>query len=125
MELAGLSVACSLAAEYPPGTHARVAVLAGPGNNGGDGLVAARHLWQFGYKPTVRVQRGGAEQREAAEGCGVGQQVLASCAAALNLHPHRLPQTARHPPPKVCYPKPTDKPLYNGLVTQVGGRRRG
>lgn len=39
---------------------------------GGDGLVAARHLWQFGYQPTI------------------------------------------------CYPKPTDKPLYNGLVTQVG-----
>lgn len=55
MELAGLSVACSLAAEYPPSSHRRVAVLAGPGNNGGDGLVAARHLWQFGYEPTVGV----------------------------------------------------------------------
>ncbi|KXZ43893.1 hypothetical protein GPECTOR_78g81 [Gonium pectorale] len=84
MELAGLSVATSLAAEYPPdlppppvpGASAplrrrRVLVLAGPGNNGGDGLVAARHLHHFGYDV------------------------------------------------KVCYPKPTDKPLYNGLVKQI------
>ncbi|RFU32434.1 hypothetical protein B7463_g3932, partial [Scytalidium lignicola] len=55
MELAGLSVS--------------QAVVCGPGNNGkpdnyhsdhstetklgGDGLVAARHLWQYGYKPTI------------------------------------------------------------------------
>ncbi len=55
MELAGLSVACSLAAEYPATSHPRVLVLAGPGNNGGDGLVAARHLHHFGYQVEVRV----------------------------------------------------------------------
>lgn len=49
MELAGLSVACALAEEYPPSSHPRVLVVAGPGNNGGDGLVAARHLTHFGY----------------------------------------------------------------------------
>ncbi|KAF8072363.1 PPOX1 [Scenedesmus sp. PABB004] len=70
MELAGLSVAVSLAREYPAATHGRVLVLAGPGNNGGDGLVAARHLTHFGYAVTV------------------------------------------------CYPKPTPRPLYDGLVTQ-------
>jgi NAD(P)H-hydrate epimerase len=50
MELAGLSVACAVAAEYPVGSHHRVLVMAGPGNNGGDGLVAARHLTHFGYE---------------------------------------------------------------------------
>lgn len=31
----------------------RVLVLAGPGNNGGDGLVAGRHLTHFGYDVKV------------------------------------------------------------------------
>ncbi len=53
MELAGLSVACALAAEYPAATHKRVLVAAGPGNNGGDGLVAARHLFHFGYDVAI------------------------------------------------------------------------
>ena len=53
MELAGLSVACSLYSEYSPASHKRVLVIAGPGNNGGDGLVAARHLCHFGYSVEV------------------------------------------------------------------------
>lgn len=55
MELAGLACATALASEYPAGTHSRVLVIAGPGNNGGDGLVAARHLYHFGYKVQVRL----------------------------------------------------------------------
>ena len=54
MELAGLSVAHALAAEYPAARCPRVLVVAGPGNNGGAGLVAARHLWHMGYMVTVR-----------------------------------------------------------------------
>lgn len=53
MELAGLAVATATATEYPADGHPRVLVLVGPGNNGGDGLVAARHLWQFGHKVEV------------------------------------------------------------------------
>lgn len=47
-------MAQSVYSEYPPTSHSRVLVIAGPGNNGGDGLVAARHLYHFGYKLEVR-----------------------------------------------------------------------
>jgi len=53
MELAGLSCAQAIQKAYPPETHRRVLVVAGPGNNGGDGLVAARHLFHWRYKPTI------------------------------------------------------------------------
>ncbi|CAH8390346.1 unnamed protein product [Eruca vesicaria subsp. sativa] len=53
MELAGLSVATSVAEVYKPSEYGRVLTICGPGNNGGDGLVAARHLHHFGYKPSI------------------------------------------------------------------------
>ncbi|KAJ9146493.1 hypothetical protein P3X46_028752 [Hevea brasiliensis] len=53
MELAGLSVATSIAEVYKPSEFNRVLAICGPGNNGGDGLVAVRHLHHFGYKPFV------------------------------------------------------------------------
>ncbi|XP_069576998.1 NAD(P)H-hydrate epimerase isoform X1 [Brachyistius frenatus] len=57
MELAGLSCATAIARAYPVTSlvKARPAllVICGPGNNGGDGLVCARHLKLFGYEPTV------------------------------------------------------------------------
>ena len=53
MELAGLSVAQCLYKIHPPARGPRALVVCGPGNNGGDGLVAARHLAHFGYRPTV------------------------------------------------------------------------
>jgi len=49
MELAGLSVASSIAAKYNGKKGEKILVICGPGNNGGDGLVAARHLCQFGF----------------------------------------------------------------------------
>ena len=49
MELAGLSVAEAVHEVFPPLAHPRILVVAGPGNNGGDGLVVARHLFHFKY----------------------------------------------------------------------------
>src|SRR5215831_6129389 len=48
MENAGRAVADAVAARHPPGQH--VAIVAGPGNNGGDGFVAARVLAERGYR---------------------------------------------------------------------------
>lgn len=53
MELAGLSVSQAVYRVHPPSRGRRILVAVGPGNNGGDGLVAARHLWHYGYKPTI------------------------------------------------------------------------
>ncbi len=51
MERAGAAVADAIAARHPVGS--RVAVVAGPGNNGGDGFVAARLLAARGYRVRV------------------------------------------------------------------------
>ncbi|PAA66962.1 hypothetical protein BOX15_Mlig028091g2, partial [Macrostomum lignano] len=60
MELAGLACAQAVHRAYPPASELdgstsrpRVLICCGPGNNGGDGLVCARHLGQFGYSPSV------------------------------------------------------------------------
>ncbi|RDH29448.1 YjeF N-terminal domain-containing protein [Aspergillus welwitschiae] len=53
MELAGLSVSQAVYRVHPPSSGKDVLVICGPGNNGGDGLVAARHLAHYGYKPSV------------------------------------------------------------------------
>jgi ADP-dependent NAD(P)H-hydrate dehydratase / NAD(P)H-hydrate epimerase len=51
MENAGRAVADVIAARHPSGL--RVTVVAGPGNNGGDGFVAARILAERGYRVRI------------------------------------------------------------------------
>lgn len=55
MELAGQSCAIAIAKSYPllENSPNNVLVCCGPGNNGGDGLVCARHLKHFGYSPEI------------------------------------------------------------------------
>lgn len=51
MENAGRAVAREAAVMTPAGS--RIVVLCGPGNNGGDGFVAARHLVHCGYRVSL------------------------------------------------------------------------
>jgi len=62
MELAGLACAQSVAKVYDKEMYKRVLVCCGPGNQGGDGLVAARHLAMFGYDPTLYMPKPGSKE---------------------------------------------------------------
>lgn len=56
MELAGLSCAHALAKEFKlddDNGNNKVLIIAGPGNNGGDGLVCARHLSLMKFEPCI------------------------------------------------------------------------
>jgi len=56
MELAGLSVAIAVV-EFMGliqfDVRQQILIVCGPGNNGGDGMVAARHLVHFGFSPVL------------------------------------------------------------------------
>lgn len=58
MEEAGLAVAQEAWMLLGTLEGRRIVVLAGPGNNGGDGLVAARHLYDWGAELLVYLPRG-------------------------------------------------------------------
>lgn len=59
MELAGLACAHATVASGLASSKKTFIILAGPGNNGGDGLVMARHLSAWGYKCKVFYPRVG------------------------------------------------------------------
>lgn len=65
MEGAGRAVA-EEAAQLVPDRGARVAVVAGSGNNGGDGTCAAHYLLQWGYAPEIWLPRPAFEIRSPA-----------------------------------------------------------
>lgn len=64
MERAGLAVA-QAAGEFFPAAH-EILLLVGPGNNGGDGYVAARHLRQSGCRVRVLALDGAAPKATSA-----------------------------------------------------------
>jgi NAD(P)H-hydrate epimerase len=53
MENAGLQIFQALCARFPAPENERIVIVAGKGNNGGDGLVVARHLFNKGARPSV------------------------------------------------------------------------
>jgi hydroxyethylthiazole kinase-like uncharacterized protein yjeF len=53
MENAGLEIVRAIRARFPEIQKERILIVAGKGNNGGDGLVVARHLWNRGVRPRV------------------------------------------------------------------------
>ena len=65
MELAGLACAQTLATVYKRETHPRVLVCSGPGNQGGDGLVAARHLGEHFMSVIRSVRINGLTRKQA------------------------------------------------------------
>lgn len=73
MELAGKAVAQAAMEQIGTQRSAKLLVVAGPGNNGGDGLVAARYLAQAGHKVIAVVWRRPTPdpQGEAAKAAGV------------------------------------------------------
>ena len=75
MENAGKAAAANVARRHPPGS--RVVVVAGPGNNGGDGFVAARHLQKHGYR--VRVLLAGARERLKGDAAQAAQRWEGAC----------------------------------------------
>ena len=53
MEIAGLTVAKVINQEFIKGKKCKIITLCGPGNNGGDGLVASRFLKEFGNEVDI------------------------------------------------------------------------
>src|SRR3979411_1079097 len=78
MENAGRAIADGGGSRHPPGT--RVAIVAGPGNNGGDGFVAARLLAERGYR--VRLLLAGGRERLKGDAALAAQRWAGPCVGA-------------------------------------------
>ncbi len=64
MENAGKSIATAILEYWPEAERWSVAILAGPGNNGGDGLVVGHYLQEAGAKVSVYLTRERTEEDE-------------------------------------------------------------
>ncbi|MCX7974674.1 MAG: NAD(P)H-hydrate dehydratase [Candidatus Aminicenantes bacterium] len=53
MENAGRQIFLAIASKFPDLNKERIVIVAGKGNNGGDGLVVARHLFNQGCQPQI------------------------------------------------------------------------
>ncbi|MFX0203087.1 MAG: NAD(P)H-hydrate epimerase, partial [Candidatus Hodarchaeota archaeon] len=53
MENAGIQITKEILTKFPDIQKEKVVIVAGKGNNGGDGFVVARHLFNRGCRPVV------------------------------------------------------------------------
>lgn len=79
MENAGLAVVGVLKEKYPDLKKMNVTIVAGSGNNGGDGLVVARHLYNMGVAVKVFLLA----ERDYTESARVNLQILEKMAVKL------------------------------------------
>ncbi len=74
MENAGREIFRALERRFPTLGNEKIVIVAGKGNNGGDGLVVARHLANHGAKPLVLLLAGGSEVKgDAALNLGIAR----------------------------------------------------
>lgn len=76
MENAGLQIFKAVIERFPEIQKERIAIIAGKGNNGGDGLVVARHLLNQGCDPQVLLLAQKTEVRgDAALNLGIAEKI--------------------------------------------------
>jgi hydroxyethylthiazole kinase-like uncharacterized protein yjeF len=63
MENAGIRITAAIVKRFPRIVEEHIVVIAGKGNNGGDGFVVARHLYNMGARPTVLLLAGKEEAK--------------------------------------------------------------
>lgn len=83
MENAGSRVADQIASRFKP-TKTRIAIFCGLGGNGGDGLVAARHLLSQGFR--IEVVLAGKPTDITSEETRINLNALQSLAGSINIH---------------------------------------
>src|SRR5215469_18926727 len=94
MESAGRATA-DLVRDFLEDVHGdpiRIAVVAGPGNNGGDALVAARYLMQLGFEPDIYMA---AKREDCNDLCRAQLEIIESLGASISFLREQSPEFFR------------------------------
>ena len=76
MENAGIRITGAILKRFPRITEENVVIVAGKGNNGGDGFVVARHLFNLGSRPNVLLLASKQELKgDAALNLGIAEKI--------------------------------------------------
>jgi len=76
MENAGIRITGAILKRFPRLTEENVVIVAGKGNNGGDGFVVARHLFNLGARPNVLLLASKQELKgDAALNLGIAEKI--------------------------------------------------